>query len=294
MGYYHKHILKMNVLSLFDGMSCGQIALQKLGIKYKNYFASEIKKSAIKVTQYNFPNTIQIGDIKKLTKNSLPKIDLILAGSPCQDLSQGSKERKGLEGEKSSLFFEFLRILKEFKPKYYLLENVIMPKDQYQKISELLGTYPVRINSSLVSAQQRDRLYWCNFGEEYFDLLGFRHSIIPQPEDKKILYKDIIESGYVIQRKSTCLMEAYSRPHASNRRRFRRWKKFGFVNIVFLKENLSPYFNRVLSKIEMERLQTVPENYTKILTWKQAASVLGDGWTIDVICHILKRIHNES
>tara|TARA_Y100001937_G_C7052268_1_gene299706 strand:+ start:136 stop:984 length:849 start_codon:yes stop_codon:yes gene_type:complete len=280
----------MNVLSLFDGMSCGQIALKRCGIKYNKYFASEIKKAAIKVTQYNFPNTIQIGDVKKINKNSLPKIDLILAGSPCQDLSQGSKQRKGLDGQKSNLFFEFLRILKELKPKYYLLENVIMEKDQYQKISELLNTYPVRINSSLVSAQQRDRLYWCNFGEEYFDLLGFRHSVIPQPKDKKIFYKDIIENGYVIQNKSTCLMEGYSRPHASNRRRFRRWKKFGFVNIVFTKKNLSPYFNRVLSKIEMERLQTIPENYTKILNWKQAASVLGDGWTIDIICHILERL----
>jgi len=279
----------MNVLSLFDGMSCGQIALNRLGIKYDNYFASEIKNAAIKVTQANYPKTIQLGDIKNITKDKLPKIDLILAGSPCQDLSQGSKERKGLEGNKSSLFFEFLRLLKELKPKYYILENVIMEKDQYQKISELLGTYPVRINSSLVSAQQRDRLYWCNFGDEYFDLLGFRHSKIPQPKDKKILYKDIIEDGYVIQDKATCLMEGYSRPHKSNRRRFRRWHKFGFLNIVFIKQNLSPYFNRVLSKIEMERLQTIPENYTKVLSWKEAASVLGDGWTIDVICHLLKQ-----
>lgn len=278
----------MNVLSLFDGMSCGQIALNRLGIKYDNYFASEIKSAAIKVTQANYPKTIQLGDIRKITKDKLPKIDLILAGSPCQDLSQGSKQRKGLEGDKSSLFFEFLRLLKELKPKYYILENVIMEKDQYQKISELLGTYPVRINSSLVSAQQRDRLYWCNFGDEYFDLLGFRHSKIPLPQDKKILYKDIIEDGYIVQDKATCLLEGYSRPNTSNRRRFRRWKK-GFLNVVFTKKNLSPYFNRVLSKIEMERLQTVPENYTKVLTWHESASVLGDGWTIDVICHLLKQ-----
>tara|TARA_S200002703_G_scaffold87627_1_gene75552 strand:- start:184 stop:1047 length:864 start_codon:yes stop_codon:yes gene_type:complete len=279
----------MNVLSLFDGMSCGQIALNRLGIKYDNYFASEIKSAAIKVTQDNFPKTIQLGDIRNITKDSLPKIDLLLAGSPCQDLSQGSRERKGLDGDKSSLFFEFLRLLNELEPKYYLLENVKMEKDQYQKISELLGTYPVRINSSLVSAQQRDRLYWCNFGEEYFDLLGFRHSKIPQPKDKKIFYKDIIEDGYVIQDKSTCLMEGYSRPHKSNRKRFRRWHMFGFLNIVFTKQNLSPYFNRVLTKKEMERLQTVPENYTKSLNWNEAASVLGDGWTIDVICHLFKQ-----
>jgi len=282
----------MNVLSLFDGMSCGQIALNRCGIKYDKYFASEIKKPAIKVTQHNYPNTIQLGDITKIKASDLPKIDLILAGSPCQDLSVASNKREGLNGKKSSLFFEFLRLLKEIKPKYFLLENVIMEKSQYQIISELVGTYPVRINSSLVSAQQRDRLYWCNFGEEYYDLLGFRHSNIPQPKDKNILYKDIIENGYVVQNKSTCLMESYSRPNVTSRRRFRRWHKYGFNNIVFTKKNLSPFFNRLLTQIEMERLQTVPENYTKILNWKQAASVLGDGWTIDVICHILQRIKN--
>ena len=115
----------MNVLSLFDGMSCGQIALNRLGIQYDNYFASEIKKCAIKVTQYNYPQTIQLGDIRNVTAKDLPKIDLILAGSPCQDFSIANpKGRKGLKGRKSSLFYEFYRILEECNPKYYILENV--------------------------------------------------------------------------------------------------------------------------------------------------------------------------
>jgi len=284
----------MNVLSLFDGMSCGQIALNRCGIKYDKYFASEIKKEAIQVTQYNYPNTIQLGDIKKLKASDLPKIDLVLAGSPCQDFSVANIQRKGLKGEKSSLFYEFYRLLKEIKPKYWLLENVRMEASEYQYISNLLKTYPSRINSSLVSAQMRDRLYWNNFGEEYRDLFDFRYSDIPQPKDKKILFKDIIENGYVTAKKAYCILTSEARPHKSNKRRFIRWKITGFVNIIFTKENLSPFHNRFLSKIEMERLQTVPENYTKPLNRNQAASVLGDGWTIDVICHILQRIKNES
>jgi DNA-cytosine methyltransferase len=111
----------MNVLSLFDGMSCGQIALNRAGIKYDNYFASEIKPHAIKVTQHNYPNTIQLGDVRNIKAEDLPKIDLLIGGSPCQDFSIANKDRTGLNGEKSSLFFEYLRLLKELKPKYFLL-----------------------------------------------------------------------------------------------------------------------------------------------------------------------------
>ncbi len=139
----------ITVLSLFDGMSCGQIALQRAGISYQNYFASEIKKHAIKVTQHNYPNTIQVGDVTKIKAEDLPKIDLLCGGSPCQDFSQANKERKGLKGEKSSLFFEYVRLLQELKPKYFLLENVSMDDYSYQFISETLGTYPVNINSVL-------------------------------------------------------------------------------------------------------------------------------------------------
>src|SRR5574344_1946854 len=141
----------MNVLSLFDGMSCGQIALERLGIKFdginNKYFASEIKLDAIKVTQYNYPNTIQLGDVKKVNGKELPKIDLLIGGSPCQDLSIANKERLGLKGTKSSLFYEYLRLLKEVKPKYWLLENVEMPAEDVLIITNELGVQPININS---------------------------------------------------------------------------------------------------------------------------------------------------
>ena len=152
----------MNVLSLFDGISCGQIALNRVAIKIDNYYASEIDKDAITVTQFNYPNTIQLGDVKKLKGNMLPKIDLLIGGSPCQDLSKAKTEGKGLVGEKSSLFYEYLRLLNEVKPKYFLLENVVMKKDYRDIITKELGVNPILINSNLVSAQNRERLYWRN------------------------------------------------------------------------------------------------------------------------------------
>ena len=148
----------INVLSLFDGMSCGQIALDKLGIKIKNYFASEIDKYAIKVTQSNYPNTIQLGDIKKIKGNDLPKIDLLIGGSPCQGFSFAGKGLN-FNDSRSNLFFEFVRLLKECKPKYFLLENVKMKKEYQLIISKYLGVKPIEINSSLLSAQNRKRLY---------------------------------------------------------------------------------------------------------------------------------------
>lgn len=128
----------MNVLSLFDGMSCGQQALERAGFKVDNYFASEIKPHAIKVTQHNYPNTIQLGDVTKINAKDLPKIDLLIGGSPCQDFSSANKEKKGLEGIKSGLFYEYLRLLKETNPKYFLLENVAMDDKSYSIISHLL------------------------------------------------------------------------------------------------------------------------------------------------------------
>ena len=153
----------MNVLSLFDGISCGRIALERVGIKVDKYFASEIKDIAIKVTQTNYPDTIQIGDVTKIDATTLPKIDLLIGGSPCQNFSIANlNSRDGLEGDKSSLFYQYLRLLREVKPKYFLLENVKMKKDQEAIISELLGVKPILINSNLVSAQSRPRLYWTN------------------------------------------------------------------------------------------------------------------------------------
>jgi DNA (cytosine-5)-methyltransferase 3A len=163
----------MNVLSLFDGMSCGQIALNKLGIKYDNYFASEIDKYAIKVTQNNYPNTKQLGNVVDVKGKDLPKIDLLIGGSPCQGFSFAGKQLN-FEDHRSKLFFEFVRLLEECKPKYFLLENVNMKQEYQDIISKYLGVKPILINSNLVSTQNRRRLYWTNIPN------------INQPKDKNI------------------------------------------------------------------------------------------------------------
>jgi DNA (cytosine-5)-methyltransferase 3A len=329
----------MNVLSLFDGMSCGQIALNRCGIKYNNYFASEIKPHAIKVTQHNYPNTIQLGDVRNISAIDLPKIDLLIGGSPCQDFSLANKERKGLQGVKSGLFFEYLRLLKELKPKYFLLENVAMTDENMEIISQYLGTYPVNINSELVSAGMRNRYYWTNIGPEQFDLFGFRYCTIPQPKDKKIKLQSILESVFVDRNKSRCILESESRPLKQQHKMAHRFFNSGFTTLIhknketflrvkeatsigfvdignnqavdlsyptsktrrgrsmidksncLLRNNQYFVFNdgdlRYFTQTELERLQTVPEGYTSILKRNDAACLLGDGWTIDVICHIL-------
>lgn len=168
----------MNVLSLFDGISCGQIALNKLGIKYDNYFASEIDKYAMQVTKHNYPNTKHIGDVTKVKGADLPTIDLLIGGSPCQGFSFAGKQLN-FEDPRSKLFFEFVRLLEETKPKYFLLENVKMKREYYDVITDILGVKPIEINSSLVSAQSRKRMYWTNIPD------------IVQPKDKKIMLSDI-------------------------------------------------------------------------------------------------------
>lgn len=172
----------MNVLSLFDGMSCGQLALNRAGIKYDTYFASEIDKHAIKVTQANFPNTVQIGDVTEVVGSLLPQIDLLIGGSPCQGFSFAGKQLN-FSDPRSFLFFEFVRLLNECKPRYFLLENVKMKKEYQDVISEYLGVHPIQINSALVSAQNRVRLYWTNIPG------------VEQPEDRGILLKDILEDN---------------------------------------------------------------------------------------------------
>jgi DNA (cytosine-5)-methyltransferase 3A len=152
----------MNVLSLFDGMSCGQIALNQLGFKVNNYFASEIEPASMKVAKHNFPNTIHIGDVTKVKGSELPKIDLLIGGSPCQGFSFAGKQLN-FNDPRSALFFEFVRLFKETNPKYFLLENVRMKTEYQDVITEHLNWIePIAINSSLVSAQNRNRLYWTN------------------------------------------------------------------------------------------------------------------------------------
>lgn len=331
-----------NVLSLFDGMSCGQIALNRACVEYDNYFASEIKPHAIKCTQHNYPGTLQLGDVCKIISSDLPKIDLLIGGSPCQDFSLANKERNGLNGVKSGLFFEYLRLLKELKPKYWLLENVAMTDVNMELISQYLGTYPSNINSSMVSAQMRNRNYWTNIGPESFDLFGFRHCDIPQPKDRKIKLQSILENGYVDRQKSICLLESESRPLKSQHKMAHRFIDKGFITLVakdeetylrvkeatsigfidignnqavdlsypisktrrgrsmsdksncLLRNNQYFVFQdgdlRYFTQTELERLQTVPEGYTSILSRNEAACLLGDGWTVDVIAHIFSFI----
>lgn len=172
----------MNVLSLFDGMSCGQIALERVGIEVDKYFASETDKYAIKVTQANYPDTIQLGCVKDININALPVIDLLMGGSPCQGFSFAGKQLN-FDDPRSKLFFEFVRIKEALKPKYFLLENVRMKKEHQDVISSHLGVQPIKIDSNLVSAQNRQRLYWTNI------------PLTSQPQDKGIMLWDIVHEN---------------------------------------------------------------------------------------------------
>ena len=189
-----------NILSLFDGISCGQIALNRAGIEYDNYYASEIEPNAIKVTQANYPKTVQLGDVRTLDFTKFENVDLLIGGSPCQDLSIAKADREGLSGQRSNLFYRFVDALKQTKPKYFIFENVAsMSVTERDKITEILGVEPILINSALVSAQSRKRLYWTN-------IKGLK-----QPKDRQIFLKDIIESGLIYDDKSYCITSNYAK-----------------------------------------------------------------------------------
>ena len=172
----------MKVLSLFDGISCARVALERVGIPVETYYASEIDKYAIQISNKNYPDIVQLGDVKTVTKDMVGNIDLLIGGSPCQDLSIAKKNRQGLKGDRSGLFYEYVRILREIKPKWFILENVAsMPKEAKETITKELGVEPIMINAALVSAQNRKRLFWTNIPN------------VQQPEDRGILLKDILE-----------------------------------------------------------------------------------------------------
>ena len=191
-----------NILSLFDGMSGAQIALNKAGIKYNNYYASEIDKYARADTQFRFPDTIQLGDISKINVSDLPKIDLLIGGSPCQGFSFAGKQLN-FEDSRSKLFFEYVKVLEEAKPKWFLFENVVMKKEYQTIISEHLGVKPVMVNSALVSAQSRKRLYWTNIPFE-------------MPEDKGIILDNILIDAESERMKSYCIDANYFKTSNSN------------------------------------------------------------------------------
>ena len=310
----------MNVLSLFNGMNTGRQALENVGIKVNKYYSSEIKPYAIELTQHHFPDTIQVGDVTKWREWNIDwkSIDLVLSGSPCQDLSAAGK-RAGINGKKSSLFFTFVEILEHIK---YLNPNVLFLQENVGSASKLdvgimsraLGVYPVRINSSLVTAQLRDRYYWSNIRtkETMFDIV----TDIPQPKDRGIMFKDIITGGRVERVKALALLESESRVCTSQESIKKRAKK-EFINMIYVESDkhvaIRPRFGysssqesmkhrnettgmitliqqneivRTVNKVEMCRLQGFPDDYCDILTTAKAGSLLGDGWTLPIIEHI--------
>ncbi len=288
----------MNVVSLFNGMNTGRQALENVGIKVDKYYSSEIKPYAIELTQHHFPDTIQVGDVTKWKEWDIDwkSIDLVLSGSPCQDLSAAGK-RAGINGKKSSLFFTFVEILEHIKSLnpniLFLQENVgSASKLDVGVMSRALGVYPVRINSSLVTAQLRDRYYWSNIRTKQDGIFGDLITDIPKPKDKGILFKDIITSGEVKRKKSNCLTEGLIEKVGRHKvKDFKRWQdmllKRPSSMVILIKENDNL---RLPNKTEMCRLQGFSDNYCDILDDRKAGSLLGDGWTLPIIEHIFKFI----
>ena len=288
----------MNVLSLFDGMSCGQIALERAGIKVDSYFASEIDKYAMQVTKHNYPNTKHIGDVKKVKGDDLPRIDLLIGGSPCQGFSFAGKQLN-FDDPRSKLFFEFVRLLEETKPKYFLLENVKMKKEHEQVITEYLDVEPILINSALLTAHNRPRLYWTNIPN------------VEQPNDNSICFEQIrdlqidnyeyISDEKTINReykKNYLQYDINEKGHGSQDQRAYYLKgKHGCLDTgASGKAKVLENDGRVrkITRNEAERLQGVPDNYTTTVSKAQALKMLGNGWTVDVIAHIFKGLLDEN
>lgn len=339
---------EMKVLSLFDGMSCARIALDRAGIEVSKYYSSEIDKYSMKVSEKNYPDIIQLGSIEEWKSWDIEKPDLIVAGSPCQGFSVAGKGLN-FDDPRSKLFFVFVDVLKHYKPKYFLLENVKMKKEWQKVISDILGVEPMEINSSLVSAQNRKRLYWFNWS-------------VDQPEDKGILLKDIIENEVSFSDKSQTIPATI---YKENEKSMLKRKKYGLLTGVIKnrgkyelrnkkamcidanyhkgadnhgqrtlitncievgKANIKGFDSikrvysvdgksislqtssggnrepkiaidqihwRKLTPIECERLQTVPDQFTEGVSNTQRYKMLGNGFTVDVMAHILRGI-NES
>ena len=306
----------IKVLSLFDGMSCGQIALDQLGVEVDTYYASEIDKWAMQITQKNYPNTIQVGDVCDLDPKDFQDVDLIMGGSPCQGFSFAGKQL-AFDDPRSALFFQFVRLLEGIKPKYFLLENVKMKKEYLQVITDLLGIEPIFINSALVSAQSRQRYYWTNIPN------------IKEPEDRGIVLKDILENNFSSEKdKSYCIdanyfkgasVEQYKKksrrqlvskpkqigkPMSTTQKKIERNKRnLNEKAVPLLASTYKGIGNngttivpdkdltwRKLTPLECERLQTVPDNYTEGVSNTQRYKMLGNGWTVEVIKHILRNM----
>lgn len=300
---------------MFDGISCGRVALERAGIPVDVYYASEIDKYAIQVAQKNYPDTIQLGDVTQIDFTQYRgKIDLIIGGSPCQGFSLAGKQLN-FNDPRSKLFFDFVRAIREIQPRYFLLENVKMKQEYQDIISDQLGVQPIEINSALVSAQNRKRLYWTNIPG------------VCQPNDKGILLKDVLLDGAITEREKSLALTATMGKKTIND--YFKESRGQFVDItrqIMTETNLAhvqrafgskarnitgndkcntltasmgtgggniPYlmdgkYYRRLSPIECERLQTLPDNYTAGISDSQRYKALGNGWTVDVIAHIFK------
>ena len=310
----------MNVLSLFDGISAGRVALERAEIKVDKYYASEIDKYAIKVTMNNYPDTIQIGNVYDIDYSKLENIDIVIGGSPCTHWSIAKKDRETTsEGIGFDLFMQFVTAIKKVKPKFFLYENNFsIHKDIKQAISEKLGVQPIMINSALVSGQQRKREYWTNIPN------------ITQPKDRGILLKDILESGVPYQEKSHVLTASYNcaviwnslergqRSMIAEPVRIGQIGKGGqgdriysvYGKSVCLSANGGgrgaktglykidlpdgDYAIRKLTPIECERLQTFKDDYTSGISNTQRYKCLGNSWTVDIIAHILKGMNIKN
>lgn len=305
----------MNILSLFDGISGAQVAINNLGITDYTYYASEIDKYAIQITQKNYPNTVQLGDTNSIDFTQFKDIDLLIGGSPCQDLSIVKQGRQGLKGSRSGLFWKYVEALETVNPKYFVLENVAsMRYEDKTIISDALNCEPLNINSSLVTAQMRNRYYWTNINS-HTGMLGQIVSEIPQPVDKGIYLKDILlDDAYTADMKSYCIPSTYGRAclddYKKNKRQLVLIGHTGNSNSqgnrVYSPEGKSVSLSsngggmgaktrlykvadkyRKLHPIECERLQGFPDNYTNCVSNTQRYRALGNSFTVPVIEYIL-------
>ena len=281
----------MNILSLFDGISCGRVALNRAGIHVDSYFASEIDQNAISVTQSNFPETKQLGDVRQVHASQLPKIDLLIGGSPCQGFSNAGK-RKNFNDPRSRLFWEYLRILEETQPKYFLLENVVMKKEWQDVISKAVGVQPIMINSTLTSAAVRKRLYWTNIPD------------IKQPKDYGITFGDIREHGHPNDNMYyTDKALNWIRQHEARTRKKLRivgdndkmqmleasmFKKYSSQRFFGIQDT---YGLRYITPLECERCMNVPDGYTACISNTARYKALGNGWEVNTITHIFSYIN---
>jgi DNA-cytosine methyltransferase len=296
----------MNVLSLFDGISCARIALENLGLKIDNYYASEIDKYAINVSKKNYSDIIHLGDINTIKAKSLPKIDLLVGGSPCQDLSN-AQQGKGLKGSKSSLFYEYIRLLNEVKPTFFLLENV---KNKWGSImSDFVGVDYIEINSSVFSAQSRPRFYWTNLDYNLFpnNLSNFtiEHIIENNVDEKYSLNKKGLDQ-FIIKTKLNDkitkeginkIFELPKEIHKDNERQRRVYSlKSKSPTILARADTTKILLNskvRKLTPLECERLQGIPDNYTSFASDTQRYKMIGNAFTVPVIEHFMKGLNKR-